>query len=55
LTIAGAARRTRRPGKIGAESHDGIAAALEFIKSAGGLAQAKAALSTLEEIGNLVR
>jgi hypothetical protein len=32
----------------------GIPAALEFIKSAGGLAQAKAAIETVEEIGKVV-
>ncbi len=55
LTVAGAARRTRRVRSAGTGSFDGITAAVEFVKSAGGLAQAKAALATLEEIGSLVR
>lgn len=33
----------------------GIAAALEFIKATGGLEAAKAALGTVEDIGNAVR
>ncbi len=55
LTVAGAARRTRRSVAGSAGSYEGITAAVEFVKSAGGLAQARAALATLEEIGSLVR
>ena len=53
LPVRGTARRTRRS-KL-AKSFSGIPAALEFIKVAGGLEAAKAALGTIEEIGNAVR
>jgi arginine repressor len=53
LTVRGTARRTRRS-KL-AKSFSGIPAALEFIKIAGSLEAAKAALGTIEEIGNAVR
>ena len=48
LTMRGTARRTRGARRAG--SHPGIAAALEFVKAAGGLANAKSSLATLEEI-----
>ena len=48
LTMRGTARKTR--GGRRASSHGGISAALEFVKMAGGLAAAKSALATLEEI-----
>jgi hypothetical protein len=55
FTVGGTARRTRRPKAPGASSFAGIPAALQFVKSAGGLARAKTALATLEEISNAVR
>jgi len=39
---------------VGNGSYEGVGAALEFVKSAGGLAAAKAALDTLEEIGKVL-
>jgi hypothetical protein len=53
LTMRGTARRTR--GGRGASSAAGIAAALAFVKAAGGLAAAKSALETLEEIRSALR
>jgi hypothetical protein len=49
--------RRRRKARAGGSSAHGISAvpaALEFIKAAGGLQQAKAALGTLEEIGKVI-
>jgi hypothetical protein len=68
-TIKGNAKRKRRlkrKGKMLAHrakvrgidvgnGYAGVGAALEFIKSAGGLAQAKEALGTIEEIGRAVQ
>jgi len=53
MTVRGTARKTRGRGRSSTLS--GIPAALEFIKAAGGLANAKSALGTIEEIGNAVR
>jgi len=54
-TVTGAARRTRRGRPAGANSFAAIPAAMEFVKAAGSLKAAKAALETIEEIGNVVR
>ena len=67
-TIKGNLKRKRRGKRIGKKTMvrsargtgvgtgmAGIPAALEFIKSAGGLEAAKAALGTVEEIGKAVR
>ena len=51
-------RRAGRRGKNGRAATAGFAAvgpALEFVRAAGGLEAAKAALGALEEIGNVVR
>jgi hypothetical protein len=53
-TVRGTARRTRGPKRPAAAGYSGIPAALEFIKAAGSLAAAKAALGVVEEIGNVV-
>ncbi len=53
LTMRGTARRTRRGGRASADA--GISAALAFVRSAGGLANAKTALATLEEIRTALR
>lgn len=53
LTMRGTARRTR--GRVRAVSNSGISSALEFVKAAGGLAAAKSALATLEEIRSALR
>jgi hypothetical protein len=53
LIVRGTARKTRGTGR--SSSMSGIPAALEFIKAAGGLENAKSALGTIEEIGNAVR
>ena len=55
LTMRGTARRTRRGKTARASSMGGISAALEFIRSAGGLEQAKSILQTIEEISTSVR
>jgi hypothetical protein len=55
LTMRGTARRTRRGRTSRPSSMGGIPAALEFIRSAGGLEQAKSILQTIEEISTSVR
>jgi hypothetical protein len=49
-------RRGRKRAAVSAVSNgfSAVGAALEFIKAAGGLAEAKAALGTLEEIGRVL-
>jgi len=52
-------RRGKRAGKktmarAGGNGFAGVGPALEFIKASGGLEAAKAALSTIEEIGRIV-
>jgi hypothetical protein len=58
-TILSNARKKRRRGRTArrtaATGFGSFSAALEFIKAAGGLENAKAALGTIEEIGNVVR
>jgi hypothetical protein len=49
------ARRAHVRGHEAGNGMSGIPAALEFIKSAGGLKAAKAVLGTVEEIGNAVK
>jgi hypothetical protein len=53
LTVRGTARRTRGP--VDKKSLAGLSAALEFLRSVGGLENAKAALGALEEIGKAVK
>jgi len=55
LTMRGTARRTRRGRAARAGAVSGISAALEFIRAAGGLGQAKSILQTIEEISTSVR
>jgi hypothetical protein len=45
----------RKPGRAGNNGFGTVAAALEFIRAAGGLAEAKHALQTVEEIRQSVR
>ena len=45
----------RKPGHASNNGFGTVAAALEFIRAAGGLDQAKHALQTVEEIGQCVR
>ncbi len=54
MTVRGTARRTRK-GKRAAASISNIPAALEFIRAAGGLENAKSILRTVEEISSMVR
>jgi hypothetical protein len=53
MTVRGSARRTRK-GKSAAASFYGIPSALEFIRAAGGLENAKSILRTVEEISSVV-
>ena len=54
MTVRGTARRTRK-GKSAGASISNIPAALEFIRAAGGLENAKSILRTVEEISSMVR
>lgn len=55
VAVSGAARRTRGPGASGNNSLGNLGAALDFVRAAGGLDAAKAALATIDEIGQVVR
>ena len=54
MTVRGTARRTRK-GKSAGASFSNIPAALEFIRAAGGMENAKSILQTVEEISSMVR